>query len=203
MAVIDRKRVLERIAELPRVDLELGCGTTKRTPSHLGVDELDLPGVDLVGDVFEVLAAFPDESVDSVSSFHFFEHVEDLPRLLGDIARVMKPGGALAVVAPHFSNPYFYSDYTHRRFFGLYTLCYFAKSDLFSRQVPTYGIEPQFELVDVRLVFKSTRPFYVRHAIKRTLGWFINTSNYTREFYEENLCYLVPCYEIAYSLKRI
>jgi len=30
------------------------------------------------------------------------------------------------------------------------------------------------------------------------VGKLINSSNYLREFYEENLCYLLPCYEIEY-----
>ena len=64
--ILDRHGVLQRLAERGRVELELGCGSTKRNASAIGVDALDLPGVDLVGDVFEVLAAFPEASVDAV-----------------------------------------------------------------------------------------------------------------------------------------
>jgi SAM-dependent methyltransferase len=202
MSVIDKTGLLARLSTRPRVALELGCGAHKRDADSIGIDALELPGVDLVGDVFDVLAAFPTASVDAVGSYHFFEHVDDLRRLLAELARVQKPGTELKIVVPHFSNPWFYSDYTHRRFFGLYTFCYLARSSLFRRAVPTYGLESGFELVDVRLSFKSTRPFYVRHGVKRILGAAFNATTWLKEFYEENLCWLFPCYEIDFRLRR-
>lgn len=202
MPLLDKTNVLPRLATMPRVVLELGCGSTKRDGNAIGVDAMDLPGVDLVGDVFDVLASFPAASVDAIASFHFVEHVDDLSRLVREFGRVMKNGGVLTIVVPHFSNPYFYSDHTHRRFFGLYTFCYFATRSPFRRQVPLYGLDPQFEVADVELGFKSTRPFYVRHAIKRVQGALFNRSRWLQEWYEENLCWLFPCYEIRYSLRR-
>ena len=201
--VLDRNGVLASLGERACVELELGCGSSKRNAGAIGVDALDLPGVDLVGDVHDVLGALPVASVDRVASFHFFEHIDDLPGLLNALARVVKPGGEIHVVAPHFSNPYYYSDYTHRRPFGLYTFAYLARSRLFAREVPLYGITPLFELVDVKLGFKSTRPFYVRHAAKRAIGVVANLGRWTQECWEENLCWLFPCYEIAYTLRRI
>jgi SAM-dependent methyltransferase len=200
---IERDRVSALLAGRTSVALELGCGATKRDPSAIGIDALELPGVDLVGDVFEVLEAFPDASVDAVRSYHFFEHVQALATLVEEIARVLKPGGELLVVTPHFSNPYHYSDYTHVRPFGLYTFAYLARSELFAREVPRYGRTPMFELVDVTLRFKSARPFYVRYALKRALGVLVNLGRWTKEFWEENLCWLLPCYEVAYTLRRL
>src|SRR5690348_13203727 len=114
MPLLDKTDVLPRLATMPRVVLELGCGSTKRDSVAIGVDVMDLPGVDLVGDIFEVLSSFPATSVDAIQSYHFVEHVDDLPRLMQECARIMKGGATLTVVVPHFSNPYFYSDYTHR-----------------------------------------------------------------------------------------
>jgi len=202
MPVIDKNGVLARLPALPRVELELGCGDRKRAPGAIGIDMQDLPGVDLVGDVFEALAAFPSATVDAVASHHFFEHVDDLPRLMRELARVLKPGAELLVAVPHFSNPWYYSDPTHRRHFGLYTFCYLARTTLFRRAVPTYGIEPAFDLATVRLEFKSTRPFYVRHAIKRIQGAVFNATTWLQEFYEENCCWIAPCYEVRYRLIR-
>ena len=106
------------------------------------------------------------------------------------------------VVTPHFSNPYFYSDYTHRRPFGLYTFAYLAEEDLFRRKVPHYGHAPAFRLQRVRLIFKSPRPHYGRWAMKKIWQQIFNRSRYLMEFYEENLCWLMPCYEIRYELER-
>lgn len=181
--------------------LELGCGPRKRHADALGVDALDYPGVDLVGDVFAVLRALPDACVRAVHAYHFFEHVEDLGTLLDELARVMEEGALLDVEVPHFANPYFYSDPTHHRFFGLYTFCYLAEDALFARKVPRYGREPRFRQVDVQLDFNS--PFPVRGLIKRAFGRVFNLTRWLQEFHEENLCHLLPCYQVRYALRRL
>ena len=190
------------MATISHIELELGCGNSKRNRQSIGVDILDYPDVDIVGDVYEVLASFPAQSVDAVYSYHFVEHVSDVPKLLSELARIVKPNGSVEFVAPHFSNPYFFSDPTHRNFFGLYTFCYYANKSPFARQVPTYDHKPEFRIIKVDLNFKSSRPFVVRYGIKRLIGSFFNSCNYLKELYEENFCYLFPCYEVRYILRR-
>ncbi|MHB1091308.1 methyltransferase domain-containing protein [Thiobacillus sp.] len=200
--MLDKNNFLNRLDGLGEVVLELGCGPDKKLTDAIGIDAINYEGVDIVGDVFDVLSHFPEQSVDSVYSFHFFEHIADLQELLDDIARVLKPGGNLEVVVPHFSNPYFYSDPTHKTFFGLYTFCYYASESLFSRKVPTYQHTIQFDLISVDLVFKSTRPFFIRHGVKKIFGFIFNSVGYMKEFYEENLSHIFPCYEIRYRLRK-
>lgn len=201
MSFLDKTGVLERVRSGARIELELGCGPRKRHASALGVDALDYPGVDLVGDVFEVLTALPAGCVDAVHAYHFLEHVEELPRLLDELARVSCADAVLDVEVPHFSNPYFYSDPTHHRFFGLYTFSYLAEEALFRRKVPQYGRTPAFRLIDARLDFDS--PFPIRGLLKRLLGRLFNLTRWLQEFHEENLCYLLPCYQVRYVLQRL
>jgi hypothetical protein len=52
------------------------------------------------------------------------------------------------------------------------------------------------EVQDVVLIFKSFRPHYVRHGMKKIIGFLVNSTPFAKEFYEENLCWLFPCYEI-------
>ncbi len=202
MKIVDKNGVLRTLRNCDHVSIELGCGSQKRHPSAIGIDALDYPAVDVVGDVFDVLLHFPDQSVDAVYAYHFIEHVDGLGRLLHELGRIVKPGGEVMFVAPHFSNPYFYSDPTHRVFFGLYTFSYLAGNSPFARKVPTYALQPFFEVLTVDLIFKSSRPFLVRHGIKRLFGGLFNSCNYFRELYEENFCYLFPCYEVRYILRR-
>ena len=199
----DKSGILSRLEDRSSIVLELGCGNRKRIAAAIGIDQLDYECVDIVGDVLTVLKQFPSHCVDSIHSFHFFEHVADLRSLLAEIVRILKPGGALEVVVPHFSSPYYYSDATHRSFFGLYTFDYFSEKTIFSRKVPTYGTPLSLEVTKVDLVFKSPRPFYGRYAIKKLMGSLFNSCNYMRELYEENFCYLFPCYEVHYWLRRI
>lgn len=197
--MLDKRNILRSPGGSGPLHLEIGCGPAKKNPDAIGIDAMDFECVDIVGDVFEVLEAFPDGSVDSISSFHFFEH-SDMDRLMLEMGRIIREDGALRVVVPHFSNPYFYSDPTHKRQFGLYTFCYLVRSDIFSRQVPNYGVELPFDLLRVDLVFKSSPPFYARHAFKKIAGLVFNSCTYMREFYEENLCHLIACYEIDYRM---
>jgi hypothetical protein len=199
MAILDKRGSLARLQD---ASLELGCGGRKRHPEALGIDALDHECVDIVGDVYEVLAQIPGASVKAVYSYHFFEHVADVPRLMDLLARVIQPAGLLRVVVPHFSNPYFYSDYSHRGFFGLYSFSYLVSDNIHRRKVPTYGREICFELLQAELIFKSSPPFYVRHGFKKILQTMFNLNRWTREMYEENLCYVFPCYEIRFEMRR-
>lgn len=183
--------------------LELGCGSNKRSQISVGVDLLDLPGVDIIGDALAVLGAFPDKSVDSIYSAHYMEHVPLPHSVLKEAARVLKPGGEFRAIIPHFSNPWFYSDPTHRSYFGLYTFCYWVAKTPFRRQVPRYEAPLPFELVSARYAFKSSPPFYVRHAIKKVLSCWVNLTCWTQEFYEESLSQVMPCYEIDYRLRKL
>jgi SAM-dependent methyltransferase len=203
MGVIDKHGLLPRLATLSPVVLELGCGAAKRDAAAIGIDQLDYDCVDLVGDALEILGAISDASVDRIYSSHFLEHVSDLPAIVREIERVLRVGGTLEAVAPHFANPYFSSDPTHNHRFGLYTFSYFSDDRILRRRVPTYAHQLRLKLLDVRLVFKSTRPFFVRHILKRSVGLIVNSCRYMQEFHEELLCYLVAPYEVRYMLKKV
>ena len=202
MHIIDKKGAFERVANGQTVALELGCGNFRRDPAAIGIDLMDYPSVDLVGDVFEVLGHFPDNSVERISSSHFMEHVSDLPRLLAELSRVLIPAGRIFAIVPHFSNSFYYSDPTHRSPFGLYTMAYFCEQRIFSRDVPSYALGVPMVLDKVHLRFKSIRPRYLSHAIKRFFGLIVNSSTWMMERYEENLCWIFPCYEIHMELHK-
>lgn len=182
--------------------LELGCGRTKRRTDSVGVDLLEAPGVDVVGDALDVLRSLPDGSVRAIHSEHFLEHIEDAEGLVREAARVLEPGGEFRAIVPHFSNPHFYSDPTHRTFFGLYTFSYWVASVPWRRRTPQYVAPMPLRLVDARFHFKSSRPFYVRHGLKKLLSSWVNTSRWTKEFYEEHLTWVMPAYEVEYVLVR-
>ena len=168
--MIDKHGLLAR-RDLRDVVIELGCGPLKRHAGSIAIDILDGEHVDVVGDALDVLRALPAGCAKLVSSSHFLEHLHDAGPILDEMSRVLGPGGEIEIVVPHFANPYFHSDPTHRNGlgFGLYTMSYFARDPLLRRQVPGY-------------VRRSTR--------------------YLQELWEENLCYLFPCYEIRYVLGR-
>jgi ubiquinone/menaquinone biosynthesis C-methylase UbiE len=202
MPLIDKGLVLANLSEHAPLTVELGCGPRKRYPRSIGIDAIAYDGVDIVGDAIEALRALPAGSADLVTSSHFLEHVPDVGAFLDEMTRVVRDGGRIEVIVPHFAHPYFSSDPTHTHRFGLYTFSYLAQDGIFRRGVPGYVRRPNLHLVKVDLVFKSTPPFYARHALKRVLGSVFNSCRYLQELYEENLCYLFPCYEIRYVMQK-
>ena len=175
-----------------KIILELGCGPRKGE-GRIGIDRLDFPGVDIVADLDQGFPYLPDHSVDEVHSRSLFEHVENLEGFLREICRVLKPGGRNVCFVPHFSNPYYYSDYTHTKFFGLYTFYYFVEEAAqLRRKVPNFYTDVRIRVLSQRLIFQST--FRGINFLKKLFGRFINLNSFFQEFYEENLCYLIPCY---------
>jgi SAM-dependent methyltransferase len=202
MEIIDKKNILNRISEIGDLRIELGCGSHKRNKDAVGIDALDYECVDIVGNAYDVLGKIPDNSVSTVYSYHFFEHLADIAEIMKELARIIKDNGLLVVVTPHFSNPYYYSDYTHKNQFGLYSFSYLSENSFFKRKVPRYDKSLEFELRKVNLIFLSPRPFYVRWGFKKIFQVIVNLNRYLMEFYEENLCYIVPCYEIRYEMTK-
>lgn len=201
--VTDKRNVLKNLSQEQSISLELGCGDNKKHKEAVAIDILDYDCVDLVGDVFEVLSMMPDDCVDNVWSSHFFEHVDNVEKLLNELSRVMKHDSTLEIIVPHFSNPFYYSDPTHKNFFGLYTLSYYIQDNYFQRKVPNYSEKINFEIKKTKLNFKSLPPRYIRHGIKKIFELVFNLSPWFQELYEEVFSPLIPCYEINFTVKNI
>lgn len=69
-------------------------------------------GLDVFGGMLED-AGFPDASFDAITMWDVLEHVHEPRRVLAELARILKPGGLLALSLP---NP----DSLEARFFGEY-----------------------------------------------------------------------------------
>jgi len=176
------------------VIIELGCGQKKKQ-GRITVDKLDLPNVDIVADLEDGLSFLPDNSVDQIHSRSVFAHIENFESLMREIVRVLKKGGTAHIFVPHFSNPYYYSDYTHTTFFGLYTFYYFVDTKhQLKRKIPNFYTDIRINILSQQLVFTS--PFWFRRQIKKLAGLLFNCHRSLQEFYEENLCYIFPCYGI-------
>jgi SAM-dependent methyltransferase len=181
--------------------LNLGSGC-RQMPGFYNVDLVELPGVDVLADLNEPFDALPDDSVQAIYCRHTLEHVDNFIGLLGEIHRVVRPRGTIDIVVPHFSNPYYYSDPTHVRFFGLYTFFYFCdEADQPRRKVPSFYSPLRFQVESVRfhllkasLLEKAMRAI-VQPIINRGIGWL--------DWYERRLCRLFPVSDVRYRLRPV
>lgn len=177
-----------------RVVVELGSGA-KGVEKRITIDKVDLPGVDIVADLENGLPYLPDRSVDEIHCRSVLEHIENFEGLMGEIVRVLKDDGTAHVFVPHFSNPYSYSDYTHKRFFGLYSFYYFVSPEKqLRRRVPDFYTTTRIEILSQRLVFRSS--FQLLKPARKLMTWLVNLHASLQQHYEENLCYLFPCHGI-------
>jgi predicted SAM-dependent methyltransferase len=115
---IQRYRV-KSLLKRDAVWINFGCGETSR-PGWIGVDRYFASNVDIVLDLRRALP-LPDSSVDLCYSEHVLEHLtpEEGQSHLGEVFRILKPGGIYRVVVPdviEFVRRYIEGD---RAFFSL------------------------------------------------------------------------------------
>src|SRR6476661_3809872 len=181
--------------------IDLGSGSRPRAGFY-ALDHLELEGVDIVADLNRPLELLPDNCAEHVFSSHALEHVHDLLQLLAEIHRITRPGGLIELVVPHFSNPYFYSDPTHVRFFGLYSFFYFCEdTDQPRRKVPNFYAPMRFRVDSVR--FNLMKESFFDNALRALIQPLINRGIGWLDWYERRLCRILPVSSIRYVLRPL
>ena len=181
------------------LQLNLGCGARPR-PGFYGVDHLEMPGVDLVADLNQPLSLLPDNSVSSIYSRHTLEHVREFLPLMRELHRVTRSDGQIEIIVPHFSNPYYYSDPTHVRFFGLYSFFYFSDDDdQPRRKVPSFYVPERFIVESVRI--HPLKASLMGKLMVPLLKRFINLKISLLDWYERSVCRWFPADSIHFLLR--
>lgn len=126
MSTMKNKRV--DLKEKQGCRLDIGCGTNKN-PGFVGIDILDLPGVDIVWDLEIFPWPLDDECVLIATASHVLEHINPhkgvFIKFMNEVWRVMKPEGQFAIVVPYGVNEGFVQDPTHCNPINETTMHYF------------------------------------------------------------------------------
>ncbi len=189
------------VAEPGKTIIDMGCGEMK-TAGVIGLDSRPEVNPDIITDL-EGKIPLPDNSVDCVYANHFLEHVEKLEEVMSEIYRILKPDGRLRIFVPHFSNPYGYSDYTHKRFFGLFSFGYFCPVVYQKRLriVPNYSQKISFNITYEKLRFHS--PLRIIYPLVICLELVVNSNQLFKTLYEYHFSYLFPIYGIQIELSPL
>jgi ubiquinone/menaquinone biosynthesis C-methylase UbiE len=196
----DKNSAIERIKTRKKVIIELGSGNSQKR--GIAIDKLNLSNTDIVADLEEGLSFLNDNSVDEIYANSLLEHIKNFDLLMKEIHRVLKNKGTFYCFVPHFSNPYFYSDPTHVRFFGYYNFYYYGDKksmDKLKRKVPSFYSDIKFEIVSQKVTFNS--PFKIQKKILKIFEIIINKNIFLQEFYERHLSSSIKCYGIRAILK--
>ena len=151
--------------------LDLGCGQLPRNPylqdEVFGIDSRELhsdsPKVHLVqANLITQPIPFPDDFFDSVSAYDFLEHIPRILvdpagqsvfpfiRLMDEIWRVTRHGGALFALTPCYPAPEAFQDPTHVNIMTDRTHEYFSGESPVGRM---YGFRGDFDVRSVQWVY--------------------------------------------------
>ncbi|HEX2033864.1 MAG TPA: class I SAM-dependent methyltransferase [Chloroflexota bacterium] len=105
--------------------VDLGCGR-RPVAGAFGVDRQALPGVEVLARLDGAHLPFATSSIAGVFALNVLEHLDDLPAVMAEIHRVLRPGASCMVEVPYFSSVSAFADPTHRRWFTYTTFDHFA-----------------------------------------------------------------------------
>ncbi len=100
--------------------LDVGCGANK-TEGAIGLDNNPRTKADVIHDLGELPYPFADNEFDLVVSNHVVEHVPDVMAFITELYRVTRNGGRIKLLTPHYTNPDWANDPTHRNHINSYT----------------------------------------------------------------------------------
>jgi SAM-dependent methyltransferase len=159
--------------------LDVGCGRNKR-PGAIGVDRNPRTAADVLCDLDHFPWPFRDSSFDELYATHVIEHVADVIRTMEEFHRLVRPGGRVHIVTPHYTDFSSFCDPTHRWHLNSYSFRYFGADDAGFG----YYSGARFRERKVRLRLL---------AFWRWLGfeWLVNAFPRFRLFWEHYLCFVV------------
>ena len=100
--------------------LDIGCGTNK-VAGAIGMDVNPRTAADVIHDLDDLPYPFADGEFDEVIGRHVIEHVRDPMGVMCELHRITRNGGVVKLVAPHWTNPDFATDLTHRNHLNSYS----------------------------------------------------------------------------------
>lgn len=189
----------EHLAQSGRKILDVGCGRNKH-PGAIGLDSNSRTDADVIHDLGDLPYPFPDDEFDEVIGNHVIEHVPDVMAFVSELYRITRPGGRIRILTPHYSNPDWPNDPTHRNHLNSYSFNYFIE-DPGHRNFPFY--------TDVQL-----RPLRVHVSLLnlwRALGFqfLVNLDQrwsalrFTRKFWEQYLSFILRGKELYFEFEVV
>ncbi len=177
--------------------LDVGCGRNKHAGA-IGLDNNPRTAADVIHDLGVVPYPFSDDEFDEIVSNHVVEHIPDVMAFVSELYRITKNGGRIKLLTPHYTNPDWATDPTHRNHFNSYSFNTFIAD----RQVFDFYTE-------VKL--KPIRTYVSLANLWRALGleFIVNLDNrfpgfrFTRKFWEFYLSYIFRGKELQFEFEVV
>jgi SAM-dependent methyltransferase len=175
--------------------LDIGCGANK-IAGAIGMDINPRTSADVIHDLDDLPYPFSDNAFDEVVGRHVIEHVRNPMEVVCELHRITRPGGLIRLVAPHWTNPDFATDLTHRNHLNSYSFRNFIED----RAVYPFYTEVRFRQRLCRVTVQNLWKIF-------GIEFLINIDNrhprmrFLRKFWEQYLNAIMRGKEIHFELE--
>lgn len=175
----------------------MGCGKNK-VAGAVGLDSNPRTDADVIHDLGDLPYPFEDDEFDLIVSRHVIEHVPDVVGFVEELHRITKPGGRIELLTPHYTNPDWANDPTHRNHFNSYSFNSFIPE----KQVFDFYSEVRLQPLDIRVslanLWKALGIEYLVNLDRRSERW-----RFTRKFWEQYLSTVMRGKELTFIFRVV
>lgn len=171
--------------------LHIGCGNSKK-PGAIGIDILTDTQADIVHNLDKFPYPFKTSTFDEIIAENIIEHLENIPKVMGEIHRICKNGAKLTITTSHFTSVDSYTDPTHKHFFTSRSFDYFIpKTDLYK-----YGYSRfPFKKIGVFVGPHNSQSYFLKPLLALINKYLV--------FYEKRFAFLFPVGTITFKLEVV
>ena len=177
--------------------LDVGCGANKTTGA-IGLDNNPRTAADVIHDLGVIPYPFMDDEFDLVVSNHVVEHVPDVMAFIGELHRVTRHGGRIRLLTPHYTNPDWANDPTHRNHINSYTFNTFIPD----RQVFDFYTDIQLKPICTYVSLAGLwRAIGIEFLVN--LDQKMASMRFLRKFWEQYLSYIFRGKELRFEFEVV
>jgi SAM-dependent methyltransferase len=186
----ERMPYLQEFARTHRV-LHMGPG--REGAMGVTVDNLIQVRPDVLMDLNRPPFPFKDNTFDAAYAFSVIEHLPNFFGVFADLHRILKPGGFVVVLTPHFSNEGSYIDPSHVLHLSARSFDYFIEGTEVFKSYGFYS-DTRFRVRERLLMIEP--PWNYIPGLQRLV-------NRAPSFYERHLCFVVRGRGLYFELEAV
>ncbi len=168
-----------------RESLNLGCGL-KHVQEAVNLDITPETHPDVVHDLNQIPWPFPGDHFREVLAYDVIEHLEDFIAVMEEIHRICRDKAIVRITVPHFSCANAYTDPTHRRIFGYFSMDYVTGEN----EIGFYT-RARFKRLSSRMMFYP--------SLLNKLVWRL--ANRYPSVYERRWAWIFPAWYLSFELE--
>jgi SAM-dependent methyltransferase len=175
--------------------LDVGCGANKYEGA-IGLDNNPRTAADVIHDLGDIPYPFADDEFDLVVSSHSIEHGPDVMVFVEELYRITKNGGRIKIVTPHYTNPDWATDPTHRNHFNSYSFNSFMPDRKVFDFYTDVKLKPVYTYVSLANLWRSLGIEFIVNLDRKSEKF-----RFTRKFWEYYLSFIFRGKELRFEFE--